>query len=121
MEGGQTPVGTPKALVVAGYTLFAQGLIEILREEGVAVLGAATGVEEGRRALLELRPDVLVVERELIGSLATDAFRLGSLIIGVNRFDNVTWILKDGHSRETMGFLDALQNARAMSGGINLG
>lgn len=110
-------MGTPRALVVAGYTLFAEGLVEILREEGVFVIGVATDAADGRRALWEFRPDVVVAEREMIGDLADDAFRLGSLIIGVNKSDNSTWVLRDGRRCETGDLMDALHNAREMSGG----
>jgi hypothetical protein len=35
----------------------------------------------------------------------------------VNKFDNSTWVLRDGRRHETGDLIDALHDAREMSGG----
>jgi DNA-binding NarL/FixJ family response regulator len=54
-----------RCLIVDDSALFAQEARELLQEEGIDVLGVASGGEEAVRLARELRPDLALVDIDL--------------------------------------------------------
>src|SRR5438445_4759469 len=56
------PGAAVRALVVDDHDVFRRGLVRLLREEGVDVIGEASGGRAAIRLTAELRPDVVIMD-----------------------------------------------------------
>ena len=59
--------GDPRVLVVDDHDLFRTGLVHLLSEQGVDVVGEAPDGEAALRLVRELDPDVVVMDLKMPG------------------------------------------------------
>jgi NarL family two-component system response regulator LiaR len=64
-----------RAVIVEDHHFFRHGLKELLREEGVQVVGEAANGEDGVRVALHTRPDVIVMDLHMPGIDGVEATR----------------------------------------------
>jgi DNA-binding NarL/FixJ family response regulator len=65
----------PRVLLVDDHDLFRTGLINLLSEQGVDIVGEAENGEEALRRVRELAPDVVVMDLNMPGISGVDATR----------------------------------------------
>jgi DNA-binding NarL/FixJ family response regulator len=66
---------SPAVVVVDDHALFVSGLVRLLTERGVTVVGAARSGEEALEAVGRLRPDVVLMDLSLPGMSGVEATR----------------------------------------------
>jgi len=75
-EHAATAAEPIRIVVVDDHTLFRRGIIALLqREDGFAVVGEAADGVEGVRRVLELKPDVVLLDLHMPGVSGLDAMR----------------------------------------------
>src|SRR4051794_29544586 len=76
-EDGQIPAGAAplRVMVVDDHDLFRSGLLRLLAEDGLKVVGEARNGQEAVRRALELRPDVIVMDVNMPGMSGVEATR----------------------------------------------
>jgi DNA-binding NarL/FixJ family response regulator len=76
-EDGQIPASAAplRVMVVDDHDLFRSGLLRLLAEDGLKVVGEARNGEEAVRRALELRPDVVVMDVNMPGMSGVEATR----------------------------------------------
>jgi len=75
-EHAATAAESIRIVVVDDHTLFRRGIIALLqREDGFAVVGEAADGVEGVRRVLELKPDVVLLDLHMPGVSGLDAMR----------------------------------------------
>ena len=65
----------PRVLVVDDHDLFRTGLVNLLAEQGVHVVGEAPNGETALRLVRELAPDVVIMDLNMPGISGVDATR----------------------------------------------
>jgi two-component system nitrate/nitrite response regulator NarL len=75
-EPAATTADPIRIVVIDDHTLFRRGIIALLqREDGFAVIGEAADGVEGVRRVLELKPDVVLLDLHMPGVSGLDAMR----------------------------------------------
>jgi two-component system nitrate/nitrite response regulator NarL len=75
-EPAATAADPIRIVVIDDHTLFRRGIIALLqREDGFAVIGEAADGVEGVRRVLELKPDVVLLDLHMPGVSGLDAMR----------------------------------------------
>jgi len=64
-----------RVLLVDDHDVFRHGLAQLLRDEGLTVVGEASGGEAGVRLAAELRPDVVLMDLSMPGISGVEATR----------------------------------------------
>lgn len=64
-----------RVLLVDDHDVFRHGLARLLRDEGLTVVGEASGGEAGVRLAAELRPDVVLMDLSMPGMSGVEATR----------------------------------------------
>jgi DNA-binding NarL/FixJ family response regulator len=73
-EAGQVSQGhAPSVVVVDDHELFRAGIVALLRDRGIPVLGEARNGSEGIRQTLELHPDVVLMDLSMPGMSGIEA------------------------------------------------
>ncbi|HXF74161.1 MAG TPA: response regulator transcription factor [Actinomycetota bacterium] len=94
-----------RALIIDDHVLFAEAIKPALASEGIEVVGVATTAAEGRRAVDELRPDLVLVD---LGLPDESGLVLGRAIV-------------DRHPDAKVVALTALEEPRAVRDAIRAG
>jgi DNA-binding NarL/FixJ family response regulator len=76
-QSGSSSIASPiaSALVVDDHDVFRRGLVRLLRQEGVDVVGEASGGQSAIRLTAELRPEVVLMDLSMPGVSGLDATR----------------------------------------------
>ena len=72
---GERPPDSLRVLIVDDHDLFRTGLRNLLEEQGVQVVGEASGGAEAVRIVREIAPDVVVMDLNMPGMGGVDATR----------------------------------------------
>src|SRR5829696_9936694 len=64
-----------RVLLVDDHDVFRHGLAQLLRDEGLTILGEASSGEAGVRLAAELRPDVVLMDLSMPGISGVEATR----------------------------------------------
>ncbi|MCR9130694.1 MAG: response regulator transcription factor [Alphaproteobacteria bacterium] len=76
-------VAVKRAIVVEDDSVLREHLVDLVNQvEGVEVVGSAEGVESGQ-ALLQTKPEILLVDLDLIDGSGVDLIRAGSAMEGL--------------------------------------
>jgi DNA-binding NarL/FixJ family response regulator len=89
-----------RCVIVDDSSLFLEGAVELLRREGVDVVGVATDSDEAIRLVTELRPDVTLVDVDLGDE---DGFELAQRLHAISGASKV--ILVSTHAEEDLAHL----------------
>ncbi|HZV76030.1 MAG TPA: response regulator transcription factor [Conexibacter sp.] len=65
-----------RVLLVDDHDVYRHGLAQLLRDEGLAIVGEASGGEAGVRLAAELRPDVVLMDLSMPGMTGVEATRV---------------------------------------------
>jgi DNA-binding NarL/FixJ family response regulator len=76
-QSGPPSVAPPiaRALVVDDHDVFRRGLVRLLRQEGIDVVGEASGGQAATRLTAELRPEVVLMDLSMPSVSGLDATR----------------------------------------------
>jgi DNA-binding NarL/FixJ family response regulator len=76
-QSGSSSVAPPiaRALVVDDHDVFRRGLVRLLRQEGIDVVGEASGGRAAIRLTAELRPEVVLMDLSMPGVSGLEATR----------------------------------------------
>ncbi|MBA2616190.1 MAG: response regulator transcription factor [Actinobacteria bacterium] len=73
--GNEGDQGEPRVLVVDDHDLFRNGLVNLLSEQGVHIVGEAPSGEDALRLVRELAPDVVIMDLNMPGISGVHATR----------------------------------------------
>jgi DNA-binding NarL/FixJ family response regulator len=93
---GEEQADALRVLVVDDHDLFRTGLRNLLEDEGVVVVGEASGGAEAVRIVRELAPDVVVMDLNMPGITGVEATRQISSVAPLTRVVVLTISDQDG-------------------------
>ena len=93
---GEERMDALRVLVVDDHDLFRTGLRNLLEDEGVQVVGEASGGAEAIRIVRELAPDVVVMDLNMPGMSGVEATRQISTVAPLTRVVVLTISDQDG-------------------------
>jgi DNA-binding NarL/FixJ family response regulator len=106
-----------RVFLLSSHPLFSQGVESLLRQEtGLEIVGCDTDVDQAVKHIKELRPDVVIVDRNDLdvdltpGVMCILRERSGTKVIGLNLKDNTLCIYRGEQriAREVEDLLEAI-------------